>query len=454
VKSPTFSPTILLILTATMSLAIEARCPPRRLAAAEPAITNGTTHTFRAACVKVDITPDKPQWLQGYGPRQSEGVHEKIYHRIVAMDDGKTQFFLVATDVCTITPSFYDDVCRKLEAQTGIKAQQVWWSATHTHSAPELGPTGVARLFTGALGDRFSHQPNTAYSTWVTDVLINGIQRAQSQLEPARLGIGTGRSMANINRRGRNAEGKVILGVDPEGPVDRQIGLIRLDRPDGAPIALIANYAIHGTVLGPRNRLISGDVAGIVAEYVESKIGAPMLLINGAEGNVAPIYSVRADFAYSHIGEFKHLLGDRILSTRASIPNTTTDVALALGKTMIETPRRAGLGWPTDLAAYARVTDRGEKLVRVPVSFLKINEQTVLWAAPLELFCEIAMEIRRQSPFEHTFYYGLTNGSLLYMPTKQAFAEGGYEPAVSPFTARAEQDFTSGVVRALHDLAR
>ena len=48
---------------------------------------------FRASVVKIDITPDKPQWLLGYGPRQSTGVHDHLFHRIVAMDDGTTQFY-------------------------------------------------------------------------------------------------------------------------------------------------------------------------------------------------------------------------------------------------------------------------------------------------------------------------------------------------------------------------
>ena len=47
---------------------------------------------FRASCVKVDITPDESLWLLGYGPRKSEGVHDRLYHRIAAMDDGKMQF--------------------------------------------------------------------------------------------------------------------------------------------------------------------------------------------------------------------------------------------------------------------------------------------------------------------------------------------------------------------------
>ena len=100
------------------------------------ASAQGAGGTFRAACVKVDITPDTPQWLHGYGPRKSSGVHDRIFHRIVAMDDGATQFFLVSTDVCTVSPSFHDSFCKELESATGIGPEQIWWSATHTHAAP------------------------------------------------------------------------------------------------------------------------------------------------------------------------------------------------------------------------------------------------------------------------------------------------------------------------------
>lgn len=50
---------------------------------------------FRAAVVKVDITPDSPQMLRGYSPRMSTKVHDRLYHRIVALDDGTTLFFLI-----------------------------------------------------------------------------------------------------------------------------------------------------------------------------------------------------------------------------------------------------------------------------------------------------------------------------------------------------------------------
>ena len=89
---------------------------------------------------------------------------------------------------------------------------------------------------------------------------------------------------ANINRRARDVEGPAFLGLNPDGPVDRSVGLIRLDKADGSPLALIANYPMHGTVLGPNNKLISGDGPGAGADYVEGKLGAPMLYIQGAAG--------------------------------------------------------------------------------------------------------------------------------------------------------------------------
>ncbi len=413
-----------------------------------------TFGSFRAACVKVDITPDSPQWLQGYGPRQSEGVHDRIYHRIAAMDDGETTFFLVSTDICTVSPPFYDAFCKRLEGETAIKPEQVWWSTTHTHSAPHVGPQDLGRLFSGTLGDRFSIKHDTAYWAWVTDVLVKGILEAQSRLEPARLGIGSGTVHANVNRRELRANGRIALGVNPDGVVDRQLGVLRLERTDGTPIALIANYAIHGTALGGKNRQISGDVPGFVAERVEEELGAPMLFINGAEGNAAPLYSTGSDFNAPRLKECEALLGDGILAVNASIEETTADVALSIGKVVVETPRREGLGWLDEMSEYASISEEGVNQVRVPVYCLTINGDTVIWAAPLELFSEISVNVRNASPFSNTFYFGLTNGSLLYLTTKAAFTEGGYEPNVSPFTDQAEADFTSGVTRYLQELGQ
>ncbi len=266
--------------------------------------------------------------------------------------------------------------------------------------------------------------------------------------------------MANINRRPREIDGSVpYVGLNPEGPVDRQIGLIRLERADGSLLALIASYAMHGTVLpvnGPEFLLISGDAQGVVAEYVEEKTGAPLLLMSGAEGDVAPIYSTitmphAKNQGLNHLSQFKVLLGDRILAANRSVAATTTEVRLWTGRTMIETPlkEKQTVWYQEAMRGLKRETDDGVTLVRIPVDFLKINREILLWAAPLELFGEIAMKVRDQSPFPYTFFYGLNNGYLGYLTTRKAFAEGGFEPRISPYTEQAEEDFTGGVLNAV-----
>ncbi len=374
----------------------------------------------------------------GYNARQSTGVHDRIFHRVVAMEAGGQAFYLVASDLCLFSPGVYDDVARELERETGITRAQFWWSVTHTHAAPEVGPPGIYKALLG----RSDHEYNRDYADLVRNTLIAAVKEARSKLAPARIGFGQGVSMANINRRAKDVDGQVSLGLNPDGPADRQIGLIRLERPDGGLIALVANYAIHGTVMSGQNLQISGDAPGTVTAYLEQKMGAPVLFVNGAAGNLAPIYSVYADARSGHLSQFNVLLGDRILAAARAMGPAAADVTLSTSELAVATPQKEGLDWPVELAQYR---------ARLPVRFLRIND-TVIWAAPVELFCEIAIAVRGQSPFPHTFYFGYTNGWFGYLPTAQAFGEGGYEPKTSVFTAQAEKDLTEGVVAYLQGM--
>lgn len=400
---------------------------------------------FRASASKIDITPAGPQWLLGYGPRKSTGVHDRIYHRVLAMDDGRTQFFLVSSDLCLFSPELYDQVAANLQKATGIERKQFWWSVTHTHSAPEVGPPGVYKVL---LKGRSDHEWDAEYTDQISASLVKAVEQARARLEPARLSTGLGTSMANINRRARDVDGKISLGLNPDGPVDRQIGLIRVERPDGSLIALAANYAIHGTVLSGANTAISGDAPGVVTEYLEKMLDATVLFVNSAAGNAAPIYSVYPTPGAGHLSEFRVLLGDRILQANKLLAKASADVTLRLDEFSVDTALKPVLEWPTELARYARAEDSGKVLVRLPVRILRLND-TAIWAAPVELFSEIAIDIRSRSPFPQTFYFGYTNGWFGYLPTARAFAEGGYEPQTSPFTEAAESDLTRQVVAYL-----
>ena len=399
---------------------------------------------FKASVVKIDITPNEPKMLLGYSARQSTGINDHIYHRIVAMDDGVKQFFLVSTDICVMSPSEYDHVAAILQKDLGIDPENFWWTLTHTHSAPEVGVPGLPEVF---MGDRYKHDVDTAYTLLVERSLIKGITEARNKLAKAKLGVGWGFSQANINRRAIDVDGKASLGLNPEGAVDRKIGLIRLDKEDGSPLALIANYAIHGTVLGPAQTEISGDAPGIVSEYVEQKLGVPLLFINGAAGNLAPIYSVYPNPKAGHLSQFKVLLGDKILSANKEIVSSRSDIKLFTGSIIIETPRKPNLSWPKDLSRYTQTLANGDHMVLLPARFLKINEDVAIWSLPVELFCEISNEIRDRSPFPFTFFFGYTNGWLGYLPTEKEWKHGGYEiETVSPYTPVVEKHLKEAVL--------
>ena len=403
----------------------------------------GYSTAFRAAVVKKDITPQSPQMLLGYGARESTGVHDKIYHRIVVMDDGASKFYLVSSDICLVSPSEYDRVAKILEEKYGIEKNNFWWSVTHTHSAPEVGPPGLPEVF---LGNRYEHQFDTAYTNMVAGELVDGIGEALSELKPAGLGVGWGYSQANINRRARDVDNKAFLGMNPDGPVDRRIGILKLtDSKSGEAMALIANYAIHGTVMGGENLLISGDAPGVVSEYVEQETGAPLLFINGAAGNIAPIYSVYPSPQAGRLSQFRALLGDKIIQAQEGIATNIQNVSLQAQELIISTPRKNGLDWPNDLQDYSRQSADGTHLIQLPVRFLKLNDDIAIWSAPLELFCEVSNEIRQRSPFPFTFYFGYTNGWLGYMLTEEEIQYGGYEPTVSPYLPSAARELTEAV---------
>src|ERR1700757_2520866 len=83
----------------------------------------GTSYagTFRASAVETDITPTTPQWLLGYGARQSTGIHDHIYQRIAALDDGKTTVYFISTEIAVMSPGYYDRIAQQIEKELGIQ---------------------------------------------------------------------------------------------------------------------------------------------------------------------------------------------------------------------------------------------------------------------------------------------------------------------------------------------
>ena len=402
---------------------------------------------LQAAAVRVDITPQGSQWLSGYQPRQSTGVLDPIHHRVVAIEADGTPFYLISSDLCLFSPALYDSVTSQLRREIGIDPRHVLWSVTHTHAAPEVGPPGLYKTLLG----RSDHDWDRDYTNRATRALIEAVRAARERLEPAQIAFGSGTALANINRRAKDVDGQVSIGLNPEGPVDRQFHLMRLTRPDGSPIALVVNYAMHGTVMSGQNLSVSGDAPGTVTAYLEEKIGGIVLYVNGAAGNIAPIYSVYPNAKAGHLSQFRVLLGDRILAAVRTLGPGLGRAQIRHAERIVDTPLKDGLAWPDELAAYS--TTDARPLVRLPIRFVRIND-AVIWSAPVEMFCEIALDVREASPFSHTLYFGYTNGWMGYLPTVAAFEEGGYEPRTSPFSPRVEADVRQAVTAFLQGFRR
>ena len=114
--------------------------------------------SWRRCHVKVDITPKSSQWLLGYNARQSTGVHDPLYHRVVAMDDGHTQFYLVSTDVCLFSPGLYDEVAAETASGTfdGHHTKAILVERDpYPFQRPRYGPPGHVQVF---LANRFNHE--------------------------------------------------------------------------------------------------------------------------------------------------------------------------------------------------------------------------------------------------------------------------------------------------------
>ena len=122
------------------------------------------------------------------------------------------------------------------------------------------------------------------------------------------------------------------------------------------------------------------------------------------------------------MGEFRLLLGDHILAANASLAGAG-EVKLRLLEKIVETPRRAGLGWPAELSRYA-----GNGTVKIPVRLLALGD-TVLWGAPVELFCEIAIRVRNDSPFRHTLFSATLTAGWAICPRRQPLPKAGMSRA-------------------------
>src|SRR6185503_18017520 len=124
---------------------------------------------------------------------------------------------------------------------------------------------------------------------------VEAAQEALSHLRLVRIRSGTGSCRMNANRRAITASGERFLGVNTDGPCDRDVLVIRLDTVEGEPLATLVNYACHATIMGPANKLITPDFPGAMKRTVELEVGGKCLFFQGSAGDQGPMLGFQAD---------------------------------------------------------------------------------------------------------------------------------------------------------------
>jgi neutral ceramidase len=239
---------------------------------------------LRAGVARATITPPLGSPLVGFSDRgDSTGCHDELTATALVLESGLLRVALVACDLLYIRGAA--ELKRAISAATGIPAERVLLTASHTHYGPALDgeqESAAALVPDGKRPLVAAYRQNLIHS--LTGVVAAACQR----LADARIGWAEGSSLIGINRRERLADGSIVLGNNPDGPCDRRVLVTRIDRADGSPLAVLLNTACHGVSLGSECTDISADFPGVARELIERETGATCLFLQGAAGNINP----------------------------------------------------------------------------------------------------------------------------------------------------------------------
>lgn len=389
--------------------------------------------TLRAAAAKVDITPASAELLWGFEDRTkpATGTLDPLYARVLLLEAGNQRLALVTLDLGrSFGPASLDEIKNAARKSSGINCLIV--AASHTHSAPvvqDVYKNGVPQWEKTALGK-----------------IEAAIETSAHRLEDARIGSGTGSVYIGHNRLRVNADGSVswfernTTGI-PTAPVDPTVTVLRVDRADGSPLAVVVNYACHPVVFGSDNFRYSADFPAVMNRVVEEAMGpgAISFFLQGGSGDINPFHAV-TPLQQDAEGKRKWT-GERLGREAARVAQEIhTSASNAASIDFIEETPTFRLRWelrqfqaavlkflgPEGAEIYGAPT-REEFSVRTTT--VLIDNQIAIATFPGEPFVEFQVNWRDRCPVRTALLAGYANGYYGYFPTIRAAARGGYGAA-------------------------
>lgn len=374
---------------------------------------------LRAGAAKVDITPaaDAALPMSGYAGR-TQGftrIHDDLNVRAVVIDDGAAQAALVGIEVVGISSSLWDQIAKRVTAETRIPQENLLLAAIHTHAAPAIGTYGER-----AEGEVATKR--AAYIQKLEDAVVGAVRQAKDRLQPAKMGFGAGTANVNTNRRAKDGEGGWMLGNNPEGISDKTVVVLKFETRAGEPFAIFSNYAVHGTVLGQGNLQISSDLPGATARFVEKHYGGKVVSpwTSAAAGDQDPIYRVGTDF--KNLTALGGILGEEVIRVADGI-QTSPRARIRAWQKIVTCPGKRTTQRPGPGQDY-KFEDADP--VEIRLSLLLLNDIAIAGVSG-EVLTNIALRLKRESPFSRTLMVTHCNGSSGYLPDDAAYDQVSYE---------------------------
>ncbi|RYD34590.1 MAG: c-type cytochrome, partial [Verrucomicrobiaceae bacterium] len=377
-----------------------------------------------AGAAKVDITPEYPIRLSGYGGRtkESEGIGQRLWAKALAFGENQdTTAVLITVDNVGVPGTVTEEVYKRVSVKQPFPRANFTLCSSHTHNGPML--TGVLPFLFSKDIEPAEQATIDRYTAELTDKLEQVVLNALQDRKPALLATGEGHAGFARNRRPQS------------GPVDQSLPVLAVRAPDGALRAVLANYACHCTTLA--SNLHGGDWAGFAQEDMERDHPGCIAMVSigcGADANPNPMGSLQA--AQDHGQEIADEVSRLLAGSLKPLPRTPAG-ALSRFELPFETlPDRAQ--WeamavkPGITGYHARKNlerlDRGETLPAV----LPYSAQTWTFGndlamvfLPGEVVVDYALGLKRE--YSNLWVTAYANDVPCYIPSSRILREGGYE---------------------------
>ncbi len=409
---------------------------------------------LRVGAAAVVITPPEGTPLAGYyGQRGSKLVHDDIQAKAIVLELGSVKAALVVCDLISLPRHIVVDARKLIEKATGIPGANVMLSVTHTHTGPVLNRESSLDELVGATSDL-----GRRYTERLPELIAKSVIDADKKLAPVHAATAIGKEEGlSFNRRFHMKDGTVSWNpakrhpdiVRPAGPIDPAVNVVYFEHPKAGPVATYVNFAMHPDTTSGDG--VSADFPGALSRALGGYRGKDMVTVfaNGCCGNInhrdvqwadqrgGPgeanrIGTILAAAVLRTTPDLKPLNADRLTvrSEIVKLPLTKiTPEDIAMARDVVKRVKDPKTTFMEKVKAYCvlDVEARAGQPWEVEVQVIALGDQVTWVSLPGEIFVELGLAIKKASPFPNTLIAELANGSIGYVPNKEAYPQGNYE---------------------------